>query len=201
MIDFRLCIVTDGRAPDNVRTACSAGVRAVQYRNKTIDARSAHERSLELREVTTRHSAWLFINERIDIARAVGADGVHCPEEGFPADEARAILLGSALVGASVHSLDTARRAEQEGADFVFVGPVFETPSKAAFGPPLGAGALSKVCVNVNIPVFAIGGVTPHNAQACLDAGAHGVAVVSAILDQPHVGRAVIAFRDAIGTL
>jgi thiamine-phosphate pyrophosphorylase len=201
MIDFRLCFVTDGTATDVVARACAAGLRAVQFRNKTALGKAAWETARRLREITAASGARLLVNERADVARAVGAEGVHCPEEGLPADAARHVMSAGAWVGASSHSVDAARRAVAEGADYVFFGPVFDTPSKAVFGKPLGLAALRDVCDDIDIPVFAIGGVTPDNARACINHGAHGLAVISAIAGAPDVDAAVGSFREVIGTL
>jgi thiamine-phosphate pyrophosphorylase len=201
MIDFHLCFVTDGSSPETVASACASGLRAVQYRDKHALGRSAWEVAGQLRDITIASGTRLLINDRVDVAKAVRADGVHCPEEGFPPDEARGVLGATGLIGASTHSAETVRRAAEEGADFVFFGPVFDTPSKAAFGKPQGLAALRKISDSVDIPVFAIGGITPGNARTCLDHGAHGVAVISAIADAPDVAVAVRSLAETIGTL
>lgn len=200
MVDFRLCLVTDGSSPDDVATACACGVRAVQYRNKQVTALTAYERSRELRAITRKYSTRFFVNERVDIAMVTGADGVHCPETGFPPKVARRLLGDNAVVGVSVHSVEAALRAQTDGADFVFFGPIFETPSKPDT-PPQGTDKLRDVWETIDIPVFAIGGVTPEKVQQCLDAGAEGVAVISAISRQSDLAAAVGAFQKVMRTL
>jgi len=215
MIDFRLYLITDRRVcpgrsdgiPDTetletaLETACRAGVRAVQLREKDLDGKTIYEMAARIRESTTAHGSKLFINDRVDIALALGADGVHCPEHGFPVLDAAKLLGPSRTIGASVHSLDGARRAEDLGADFVTFGPVFATPSKTAYGPPQGLDALGGVAGSVGVPVFAIGGVTPERAAACLDHGAAGVALISSILGADDIAAAVRDFEAVMGTL
>jgi len=206
MIDFKLYLVTNralcafGTLETVVDRACGAGIRAVQLREKGLSGRALHGLALTMREVTRRRASRLFINDRADIALGVGADGVHCPESGLPVRVARRVCPG-ALVGASAHSLERAAEAGAAGADFVLFGPVFPTPSKESFGEPQGLKALSVVARDAGVPVFAIGGITPENAALCLDQGAAGVGVVSAILSAKDVPAAVEAFRRSLGGL
>jgi thiamine-phosphate pyrophosphorylase len=215
MIDFRLCLITDRKkcppaskggevgSPlcDAVGAACRAGVRLVQLREKDLDARALFELARDLRTVTSQTGGRLLVNDRVDVALAAGLDGVHCPEDGFPPAAARGLVGRAALVGASCHSLDVARRAAESGADFVLFGPVYETPSKAAYGPPAGLDALRRVCAEVAVPVVAVGGVTPARSRECLDAGAGGVAVISGVLGAGDIASAVQAFEKVLGTL
>jgi thiamine-phosphate pyrophosphorylase len=206
MIDFKLYLVTNRALCASetleavVAEACAAGVRAVQLREKDLSARELHELAVTMREVTRRSEARLFMNDRADIALGVGADGVHCPENGLPVRVARR-LCPEGLVGASSHSLERAAEAGAAGADFVLFGPVFPTPSKAKFGEPQGLDALSVVARDAGVPIFAIGGVTPENAHLCLERGAAGVGVISAILSARDVPVTVEAFRKSLGGL
>lgn len=170
----------------------------MQVREKDLEAGDLFDLTRDLRDVTAKYACRLLVNDRVDIALAAEADGVHCPEEGFPAREARNILGARAVIGVSGHSLEAIERAERTGADFVFYGPVFATRSKSA---PAGLDALREVCARVRIPVFAIGGVTPERANRCREAGASGVAAVSALLDVDDVAAAVRAFEEAMGEL
>jgi thiamine-phosphate pyrophosphorylase len=207
MIDFRLYLVTDRRLPktrsleDAVDDACRAGVRAVQVREKDLDARSLYDLAARLRRVTTSREAVLLVNDRADIAVAVGADGVHCPEDGFPPPLARRLAGDRAFVGVSTHSLERALEAERGGADFVTFGPVFETPTKMKYGAPQGLGMLKNVTARVGIPVFAIGGISPERARTCVQHGAWGVAVVSAILASTDIAQTVREFGKTLGAL
>jgi thiamine-phosphate pyrophosphorylase len=207
MVDFRLYLITNRHVSkawpieDAVDEACRSGVRAVQIREKDLDARSLHDLAVRLRRITASRGASLLVNDRVDIAMAVGADGIHSPENGFPPRAARRLAGGSILVGASAHSLERARGAEQEGADFVTFGPVFDTPSKREHGPPQGLEQLRRVADGVEIPVFAIGGVTPERALQCIQCGARGVAVISSVLASNDIDRTVRQFESALGTL
>ncbi len=135
-----------------------------------------------LRELTTRYGAKLFINDRVDIALAVDADGVHLGGESIPASAARKAAGEDMLIGVSTHSIEEAEKAEEEGADFVTLGPVFETPSKLKYGRPLGPGLLRESSGRIFIPVFAIGGIKKERLGSVLEAGASGIALISAIL-------------------
>lgn len=206
MIDWRVYLITDRHSCDNsiektIRDACRAGVRAVQLREKDLDGRALYSLAEALRAETSGAGGCLLVNDRLDVAMAVGADGVHCPEQGFPPERARFLLGAGGVIGASVHSPEAAMRAEAAGADFLTFGPVYHTPSKTVFGDPQGPGALQTVCARVGIPVFAIGGVTPDNAPACLEHGAYGVAVIHSIIGAPDVGAAVARFQSALGSL
>lgn len=206
MIDFRLYLVTNrtlcaaGPLETLVDQACCAGVRAVQLREKDLSGGELHGLALKMREVTQQREARLFINDRADIALGVGADGVHCTESGLPVGLVRR-LCPDALLGASSHSLERAVEARQEGADFVLFGPVFPTPSKVKYGEPQGLDALAVVVRGAGLPVFAIGGITPENAPQCLERGASGVGVISAILSAKDVPAAVESFRRSLGSL
>ena len=207
MIDFRLYLITDRKLLKGVRLesvveqACRAGVRAVQLREKDLDSLSLYETALRLRAVTEANDATFLVNDRVDIAMAVGADGVQCPEQGFQPEMAAGLLGESAIVGASTHSLEHARVAAREGVDFITFGPIFHTPSKARYGDPKGLNALREVASAVRIPVLAIGGITPQKTASCLSHGAAGVAVISALLASPDIVRTVTEFKDALGSL
>jgi thiamine-phosphate pyrophosphorylase len=206
MIDFKLYLITDRslcttrRLETVVAEACGAGVRAVQLREKDLSGSELYSLAVAMREVTKRVGSKLFVNDRTDVALGVGADGVHCPENGLPVAVARRVYP-EALVGASAHSLERAIEAGNSGADFVLFGPVFPTPSKARYGEPQGLDALSGVAKNVGVPVFAVGGITPENAHACLEKGAAGVGVISAMLSAEDVPGTVEAFRRSLGAL
>ncbi len=206
MIDFKLYLITNRTLCHHaslekiIIEACASGVRAVQLREKDLSCKALYEQACTLRKVTQRTSSKLLINDRLDIALAVGADGIHCPEHGLPVNTARR-LYGEAVLGASAHSPDRAIEAQTQGADFVVFGPIFPTPSKAVYGAPLGLDALSTVSRQIGIPVLAIGGISPKNAHRCLENGAAGVAVVSAIMSAKNVTYIVREFEGALGGL
>lgn len=191
MVDFSLYLITDrmqtaGRElPAVVAEALRGGLRAVQLREKDLTAGQLFELAVELRQLTGEHGAKLLINDRIDVALAVAADGVHLGKASLPVSEARRILGGERLIGYSAHSVEEALQAQREGADFVTLGPVYQTPSKALYGDPLGPGVLAKAARVLKIPLFALGGVSHVSAAEVLSAGAQGVALISAIMAAP----------------
>jgi thiamine-phosphate pyrophosphorylase len=192
LVDFSLYLITDrtqtaGRAlPAVCADALRGGLRALQLREKDLDTGQLFELAVELRQLTWEYGAKLLINDHIDIALAVAADGVHLGKASLPVPEARRILGSERLIGYSAHSADEALQAQQDGADFVTLGPVYHTPSKALYGAPLGLSALLETTRVVTIPVFALGGIKHTSAAKVLSAGAHGVALISAIMAAPN---------------
>ena len=188
---FRLYLVTDrqqtaGRALIEVVTAAArGGVGAVQLREKDLSARELYGLGARLQEVLIPLQVPLLINDRIDVALALDAAGVHLAGHSLPTRTARRVLGPDKLLGVSTHSLDAARQAAKEGADFVVFGPVFATPSKLAYGPPQGLPQLTEVVRGVPIPVLGIGGITPANMPQVRKTGAHGVAMIRAVLAAP----------------
>ncbi len=145
--------------------------------------------------------ARILVNDRLDVALAARAGGVHLGEHSLPPQEARRLAdsLGREsdfLIGVSCHSLDAARKAEEAGADYLFFGPVFATPSKAAYGAPQGLERLAEVCRAVSIPVLAIGGITLENATACISAGASGIAAIRLFQDAADLPAVIRALRE-----
>lgn len=181
----RLILVTDpkdtgGRAVrDVVQSALDAGLPAVQLRARTLSGLAVWRLAEALRAATAAAGAQLFINDRVDIARAIGADGVHLGERSLPVASARALLGLEQRIGVSTHAPAAPHAA---GADFCFFGPVRATPSKAAFGPPQGWPALAAAVQATTQPVFAIGGLGADDVDAARQAGAHGIAVIRAVL-------------------
>lgn len=188
MPDFRLCLITDrmqtaGRTlPAVVADALRGGLQAVQLREKDLTAAQLFELAVVLRRLTRDCGAKLLVNDRLDVALAVGADGVHLGAAGLPVAHARRILGNGLLIGYSAHSAAEALQAQCDGADYVTLGPVYSTPSKAVYGQPLGVAVLAEARRNMRIPVFALGGIKQSCVADVLAAGAHGVALISAIL-------------------
>lgn len=146
-------------------------------RVKTMEAAQLLEFCRAVRAACQGHPALLLVNERVDVAVAAGFDGVQLPAAGLPAGRVRAQIGPGLLIGQSCHSAD---EVANSAADFVLLGPIFPTPSKLAFGPPLGLAALRQAAAGATTPVVAVGGVTPANAADCVAAGAAGVAAIRA---------------------
>ena len=201
-IDFPLYLITDRHQvhPHHdllsaVAAALQGGVQAVQLREKDLPAAELFKLGTQLRQLTRRYQAKLLINDRIDIAQAVDADGVHLTEQSLSVTEARRLLGPDKLIAASTHSLERALQAEREGADFVTFSPVYYTASKAAYGAPQGLDKLQEICAQTTIPVFALGGITPQRITEVRKAGAAGVALISAILADKNPCSAAKRFR------
>ncbi len=228
MTAFRFYLISDrtrcgGRTlASTLRQACRAGVRAVQIREKDLDTSALLALTREVQEELGEYRTLVMVNSNLEVALSCGAQGIHLPEGDKPvrmapmASEAcgtrmaspagtvrtlRDHLPAGALIARSTHSVKAALEAEADGVDFITFGPVYDTPSKASYGPAQGPRALAETVSAVTIPVFALGGVTPGRAEQCLEAGAHGVAAISAVLSQPDIPEAVGAFEKALGGL
>jgi thiamine-phosphate pyrophosphorylase len=189
-----------------IEAAAAAGIDWIQLREKDL---SGKECSLLTREAVQRSARTaagktartrILVNDRVDVALAERAGGVHLGEKSLPPVEARQLVKNRGeqkdfLIGVSCHSLETARKAASAGADYLFFGPVFATPSKAAFGAPQGLARLAEVCRAVSIPVLAIGGVTLANASDCLAAGASGIAAIRLFQDARDMSSLVQPLR------
>jgi thiamine-phosphate pyrophosphorylase len=200
-IDFRLYLVTDRKqliknpyssSPGTqllvaVRKALKGGVKAIQLREKDMETRKLLKLAYKMRNLTDEYKAKLFINDRFDIALAVGADGVHLTQKSIPVEAVRKTVRDRLIIGASTHSLKEAREAEKGGADFITLGPVYSTPSKLKYGDPVGLDTLKSVCQKVKIPVFAIGGIKIHRIKDVNKAGAYGIAMISEIFKADNI--------------
>ena len=204
-IDYSLYLVTDrglsrGRpTPEIVRAAVRGGVTCVQLREKTCSTREFIAEARAVRDFLKWRGVPLIINDRVDVALAVGADGVHLGQGDLPLAEARAILGESKLIGISAESLRDAVAAENAGADYLGVSPIFATPTKTDTAAPLGLEGLRAIRRQVKLPLVAIGGLNAGNAAAVIGGGADGVAVVSAIVaaDDPGLAARELARRIA----
>ena len=182
-----------------IRSAIAAGVDWIQIREKDLETRSLMDLGRFAVGEARARGVTVFINDRLDVALTVGAAGVHLGEKSLPAEEV-AVWRRSAgrtefRIGVSCHSLESARAAERAGADYIFFGPVFETPSKLAFGRPQGTEQLKEICGSVKIPVLAIGGVNLQNARACIAAGAAGIAAIRLFQDAGDVAELASRLR------
>ena len=204
MEQLRLCLVTDraqtrGRDLVTVVGEClAAGLPAVQVREKDLSAADLVALCRRLRGPTRARGALLIVNDRVDVALAAEADGVQRTGASLPIDAIRAIAGARLLIGASAHSLEGAVEAESRGADWVVFGPIYDTPSKRAYGAPQGLDALAKVTGRLRVPVVAIGGITPARVSAVRASGAFGVAAIAAILDAASPADATRRFLEAL---
>jgi len=202
-INFRLYVVTDrqqtaGRALEEVITAAArGGAGAIQLREKDLSARDLYALGARLQAALSPYGVPLLINDRLDVALALDAAGVHLAGNSLPTAVARRVLGPDKLLGVSTHSVAEAHRAAEDGADFVAFGPVFTTPSKVAYGPPQGLQHLTAVVRAVHIPVIAIGGIDHTNLSQVVQAGAYGVAMIRAVLAAPEPYQATQQLRTA----
>jgi thiamine-phosphate pyrophosphorylase len=182
--------------------ALAAGVRLFQYRNKSGSRKEIFSISLELAGMVKRAGGVFIVNDHADIAKAVDADGVHLGQDDLPLAYGRTILGGDKLIGISTHSVEQAKEAEAAGADYIGFGPIFPTTSKDA-GPCQGPERLRSLRNAVTLPVLAIGGIRPDTIAETMQAGADGVAVISAVLSAPDpdaVARDMIDRIERLGS-
>jgi thiamine-phosphate pyrophosphorylase len=206
-----LCYVTDRHAlrianpadshsalTQKIEEVIAAGIDWVQIREKDLPARDLASLTRQALRMAAKYSAnrssafRVLVNDRLDVAIAERAAGIHLGERSLPVADAKRLVESalrkqaidqSFMIGASCHSVEAAKSAEREGVDYIFFGPTFATPSKISFGAPQGTERLEKVCRAVSIPVLAIGGVTLDNAESCLAAGAAGIAAIRLFQD------------------
>jgi thiamine-phosphate pyrophosphorylase len=187
----RLYVVTDrqqtaGRPLEAVVAAAArGGAGMVQLREKDLTARELYDLGARLQNLLAPHGIPLLINDRLDVAQALDAAGVHLAGHSLSPAQARRALGPDKLIGVSTHSLHDARQAMGEGADFIVFGPVFDTPSKRQYGAPQGLQRLAEVVAHVTCPVIAIGGIDTDNLPQVLQTGAYGVAMIRAVLAAP----------------
>ena len=161
--------------------ALKKGIRMVQLREKELSGLEYYQLAKRVRELTQDYDAMLFINDRVDIALAVNADGVHLPEKGLPPSVVKRIAP-ELLVGYSAHSLEQALWAQEEGADFITLSPIFKTQSHPEV-EPIGLGLLKEVSQKLSIPVYALGGITWDRIKLCYKNGAYGIAGIGLFFD------------------
>ena len=188
--------MTPGDLVERVTEAVAGGVDLVQLREKDLSNEELLELAGTLLEAIGGR-AKLIVNERADVALAAGAQGVQLGESGPPVSEARKTLGGDALIGRSVHSLQSAAQAEADGADFLLVGTMFASRSHPGEAPA-GPGLMQQVSANSRLPLIGIGGITPENADQVIGAGASGVAVITNILAAEDPKAAAAKLKEAI---
>ncbi|MEW6001703.1 MAG: thiamine phosphate synthase [Nitrospirota bacterium] len=200
-LDFRLYLITDRKLFASqdllftaVEEALKGGLWAIQLREKDFDLRDLLSIAYGMRELTKDYKAKLFINDRVDIALAVKADGVHLGQKGMPAPAAKKIIQDKMMIGISTHSPDEAMKAEKDGADFITLGPIYQTSSKIKYGEPIGIDTLKKVRAKISIPIFGIGGIKLDKVKEVMKAGADGVALISAIFTSHNIKKTTEEF-------
>ncbi len=195
-IDYSLYLVTDrsflrGRKlSEVVEEAILGGVTIVQVREKELSTKQFYNIALEVKEVTDKYKIPLIINDRIDIALAVDADGVHLGQDDMPLKIARKIIGKNKIIGISAGNVAEAKEAEKDGADYIGIGAVFFTGTKKDIDKPIGLEGLKTIVHSVNIPSVAIGGVNKNNSEDVIKTGANGISVISAILNNDDVKKA-----------
>ena len=179
-----------GTAPV-LEAVIAGGAKIVQLREKNYADRDFFNLARQFREITERHRVLLIINDRIDIALGVGADGVHLGQKDLPAESARR-LAPDLLIGVSTHNLEEALAAEKAGAAYINIGPIFSTPTKTA--KPLGVKAIREIAPKINLPFTVMGGIKHENVAAVLEAGARRIAVVTALTQAEDIEKATREF-------
>jgi thiamine-phosphate pyrophosphorylase len=203
-LSSRLLVVTDRHQTNGrplvplLEQVLSVATPAIQLRERDLSAKELVTLAREVQALTASRSAQFLINDRIDAALALEGGGVHLRSDSLPVPVARQLLGAGRLLGVSVHGVEEALQAELQGADYIVFGPIYETPSKQMFGPPLGIYTLEKACSLVRIPIIGIGGVTAARAREMRRAGAFGAAVITAILGADDIESATRELLDAV---
>ena len=202
--DYTLCVVTRvvpqlGRGHLEVAAAAlEGGARFLQLRDKELGTRDLLALAQELRRLTRVHGAVFVVNDRVDIAWAAEADGVHLGQDDMPAAEARRLLGPEAIIGVSAATVEMARAAQAAGADYLGAGPVYPTGSKVDAGEAIGLARIAELHAAVTLPILGIGGIGVSNAADVIAAGAAGVAVISAVTDAPDMAQATRELRTKV---
>ncbi len=206
-LESRLFLVTDRHQTNGrplvplLQRVLTAGVPAIQLRERDLSAKELVTLAREVQAVMASRRSQLLINDRIDVALALEGVGVHLRSNSLPVSVARQLLGAQRLLGISVHAVEEAVQMESQGADYIVLGPIYETPTKQMFGPPLGIHTLEKACRLVRIPIIGIGGVTAARVREMRRAGAFGVAVITAVLGAVNVESAARELLDAVTLL
>lgn len=204
MIDWSLYVITDRQAAGGrplteiVRSAIAGGATVVQLREKRATTREMIELGEALHEITQAAGIPLIINDRMDVALAIDAEGVHVGQDDMPAPLARRLIGPDRILGVSAGTVAEAQQAEADGADYIGTGDVFGTPSKPDAGVPIGVDGLAEIARSVSIPTLGIGGITLESAAQVVQAGAAGVAVISAVVGATNPEEAARQLRKRI---
>lgn len=178
----------------DVKNALKAGVKIVQYREKYASTREMYAQALILRKICRK--ATFIVNDRVDIALAVGADGVHLGSQDMPYRQARKLLGVRKIIGLTVHSLKEARQAQNFGVDYIGVSPIFSTKTKADAGRPKGIGLIRLIKKEISLPIVAIGGIDLSRAKKVIDSGADALVAISAVVKSSDVSSEAAKFQS-----
>jgi thiamine-phosphate pyrophosphorylase len=178
----------------DVKAAVRAGVTVVQYREKSASSRQMYEEAKKLRQICKNIT--FLVNDRIDIALAVNADGVHIGQRDVPFGIVRSLLGKKKIIGVTTHTLKEALTAQQQGADYLSVSPIFRTSTKKDAGPAGGVTLIKKIRRRVTLPIVAIGGINLSNAQEVIAAGADALCAISAVVTKKNVTKEIIKFHN-----
>lgn len=193
MKDFKLYVITGeefhpGRdLLEVMEEAIIGGAEIIQLRDKKSSKRILIEKAKMLRELTNKYEVTFIVNDHVDIALAVDADGIHLGQDDLPLPVARELVGPDKIIGISTHSIDEARQAEKEGADYIGAGPVYQTNSKSDVVAPVTTNYIQEVASEIKIPFVAIGGIKLHNVDEVLQAGATRICVISEVVGSPNV--------------
>jgi thiamine-phosphate pyrophosphorylase len=178
---------------EDVLRAVACGVEVVQYRNKNAESRKMYEEAVRLREICSE--SLFLINDRIDIALATNADGVHLGQTDIPCIVARKMLGPGKIIGITVHNLAEAKKAQTSGADYLGISPIFQTNTKLDAGKPAGIALIEEIRKQVSIPLIAIGGINHSNAKEVIKAGADGLCAISCVVAKENVEEEIKKFQ------
>ncbi len=184
---------------NDVKAAVSAGVKCVQYRDENADLERVFKEALKLRKICK--NVTFLVNDHVDIALRVNADGVHLGQDDLPVVMARRILGDNKIIGLTVHSLKEAREAKKSGADYIAISPIFITNTKRDAGKPKGLRLIKKIKKTVNLPIIAIGGINLFNAKEVIRAGANGLCAISSVVTKPDVKKEIEKFQQIFRSL
>ena len=183
-----------------LKEAAAGGARLFQYRDKTASVREAYHRGTQLQQAAADVGALFLVNDRCDLALAIGADGVHLGQDDLPLPLARVIMGPEKLIGISTHTAIQVTEATSQGADYLGFGPIFATATKPGHEQVVGVDGLATVRRLTSLPIFAIGGIRPETVESVIKAGARGVAIISAVWKAPDVAAAVQHFVECLRT-
>jgi thiamine-phosphate pyrophosphorylase len=193
----RLCVITDTTVQKKyshteiANMSIKGGADVIQFRDKTMPTGESIETAKKIKKICSEAGVLFIVNDRVDVALLSDADGVHLGKEDIPLKEARKLLGNNKIIGGTAHSLKEAEKAEREGADYIGFGHIFPTSSKLKLTPSVGVEELKKVVKTINIPIFAIGGISLTNIEEIIRTGVHGAAVIGSVVKSSDPAKTV----------